>query len=253
MSANDLGRLARALAAVTDWPEHIWRSELARPDTRLHVDELGGFATPRHPPAGRPWYANLVETVPAEAWMALATAGLVPPDAVDNPRRRFFCARCNGGGYYGSYDREYGEYSGRACASCGVECTACGGTGADPDTTGGRCLECVGGVNGRGWTPHPATVADTVLFAARWAEATAAEEIARQHLGRVRRHDILWRVDAGRMAAERSLAVRSPAAPAFAAHRTLVALGFGYGDPISDGIGDPIKLVAPPLGAGNET
>jgi hypothetical protein len=202
--AYDTDRLAWALAVLTDWPLLLWRSELARHGVaRLVVDAAGGFAAPQHPPAGRPWYANLTETAPADAWMRLAAAGLVPLDAVDDPRRRFACSECVGRGGVGHPASSAGgmdptEAWWDPCGVCGVECDACGGTGTDASATGGACSACVGGVVGSGTVPHPATVVDCVAFAARWPEVIAAEEIARVYVASIdiagpRPSNVVWR------------------------------------------------------------
>lgn len=74
----------------------------------------------------------------AEAWEILAERGVIPLEAVDDPRREFVC-------------------------SCGIV----------------RVLDAAHPCRGRGVCSRPATIANVVTLAARWASVLAAEELTR--------------------------------------------------------------------------
>lgn len=88
--------LARALAVVTHSPATWWREQLTGA-TRLRIAPLGpvvdGEALRELRRDGvTPWAIR----DPREAWEAMATAGLIPHDAVEDSDRVFVCPTCAG-------------------------------------------------------------------------------------------------------------------------------------------------------------
>ncbi len=85
----------------------------------------------------------------AEAWEILSSRGIIPVDAVDDPRRRFACSECDarGGSYFTSDD---GRDDSMMCSAC----------------------------EGAGIVPHPCSLPDVVSIASAWPSVVTAEALA---------------------------------------------------------------------------
>jgi hypothetical protein len=227
-------RLAEAWAVVRGWREEPCHDCTADPLADLDPSEDCGWCEGTGT-TEEPW----ATTDPAEAWNALAAAGVIPMDAVDDPRRGFADdvtaterlpdrrSDLTGDVYYRARGRSGREETRRFPWRDFVE----GRPGeATPEERARRPI----------LLPHPATVADCVALAADWPGVLAAEEMARQHAHhRGWTHArVVWRVEP----AGTPWAALAPSRGRVA--EGILALGYALVDRATDGA---LVLVAPAL------
>lgn len=114
-----------------------------------------------------------------EAWELLATRGVISPEAVDEPRRRFECFNCLGTGIMGE-DENGADL---------IECNICRGPNDVPVDAQDIRLRL-------GTFASPYFFRDVVSIASAWPSVLVAEELAREaaHVYGERCDVIVWRV-----------------------------------------------------------
>ena len=176
--------LARTLAVLTlpddavdagSW-DAFWRRVLtyASPSPRIELDPVGVRAYVLSGTNMATWLGPFkwTATDPDAAWERLATAGVIPHDAVDDPRRSFPWTRRD------------------ECPECGCPCEGDGPAGVC--ACDAACRVCYGSAT----RAYPETMAQIAVLASRWREVLAAEALAAEACAAygVRFDAIVWRV-----------------------------------------------------------